>query len=129
MSAYNREPPDPEGGDPIAVWCRQFKAYVMRMRLVSVKGGKMIPDAGGGYHLVIPQAKPQAAAASGGSSSINVRGEWDPAAAYALFDFVVISMGLNQGTYVAMLTNTGVNPTTGAPNWLQLPGGLLGQWM
>jgi hypothetical protein len=39
-------------------------------------------------------------------------------------------MGANQGTFACLVNGiTGISPTTGAPNWLQLPGSLLGQWL
>ncbi len=66
---------------------------------------------------------------STGTDGINPRGEWDPTDNYVKNDLVVISMGANQGTYLALQSVTVILPTTGAPNWLQLPGGLLGQWM
>ena len=75
------------------------------------------------FRVIVPPTRP---AASGG---LNLRGEWDPTKVYNLNDMVVISMGANQGTFVAMQTNFNKLPTTGAPNWLQLPGGLLGAWM
>jgi hypothetical protein len=65
---------------------------------------------------------------SASSGTLNLRGEYDPDADYKLHDMVVISTGLSQGTFVALQDVSGIAPTTGAPNWMQLPGGLLGQW-
>jgi hypothetical protein len=57
------------------------------------------------------------------------RGEYSPTLSYSINDTVVISTGLNQGTYVAIgYPPTGTAPYTGGTNWIQLPGGLLGQW-
>ena len=66
----------------------------------------------------------------GGSGFFTVRGEYDPAATYALYEVVVISTGMNQGTFVCIAEGTtGIAPYTGGGYWMQLPGGLLGQWM
>ena len=69
------------------------------------------------------------AVASQSSGSVSIRGEYDPSATYNLNDFVVISMGINQGTFVCINGPvTGVAPYTGGGNWMTLPGGLLGTW-
>jgi hypothetical protein len=49
-------------------------------------------------------------------------------AQYAVQDEVIISLGDNQGTFVCIQPVSGVAPYTGAGYWVQLPGGLLGQW-
>lgn len=66
---------------------------------------------------------------SSGGGGLNLRGEYDPTAVYNVSDMVVISTGINQGTFVCLASGvTGTPPYTGGVNWLQLPGGLLGQW-
>lgn len=66
-----------------------------------------------------------------GGAGLNLRGEYDPTATYVLNDMVVISLGINQGTFVCISVSsvTATAPYTGGQNWIQLPGGLLGQWM
>ena len=74
---------------------------------------------------------------AGKAGGLNVRGEWDGtqtgavyATQYSLNDVVVISLGINQGTFVWIGDTPGNSPPyTGGQNWMQLPGGLLGQWM
>lgn len=64
-----------------------------------------------------------------GTTLLSIRGEYDPTATYNPADLVVISTGLNQGTFVAVQIVSGISPTVGAPNWLQFPAPLLGQWL
>jgi hypothetical protein len=72
-----------------------------------------------------------------GGGGLNLRGEWDATQSggayvttYSVNDLVVISLGINSGTFVWIGTAPGNSPPwTGAQNWLQLPGGILGQWM
>lgn len=66
----------------------------------------------------------------GGPSVTSFKGEYDPTATYNLGNITIISLGLNQGTFVCVSSSpiSGISPTTGSPNWVQLPGGLLGQW-
>lgn len=74
-------------------------------------------------HAKIPPSSPA------GGAGLNNRGEYDPTATYVLNDLVVISMGINQGTFVCITqTVSGVPPYTGGGDWQQLPGGVLGQW-
>lgn len=64
-----------------------------------------------------------------GGGGLNNRGEYDPTSTYALNDLVVISMGINQGTFVCITPIvSGVPPYTGGGDWQQLPGGVLGVW-
>ena len=68
-------------------------------------------------------------AASTPSAGMNFTGEYDPSATYNLNDVAVISLGINQGTFIVIVpTVTGIPPYNGAPNWAQLPGGVLGVW-
>lgn len=68
--------------------------------------------------------------AGSGTSASQFRGEYDPNATYNLNDEVVISAGINQGTFILITSaaTTGVPPYTGGGIWMQKPGGLLGQW-
>lgn len=65
-----------------------------------------------------------------GGAGLTLRGEYDPAATYSLNDVVVISMGINQGTFVGISNSipVGTAPYTGGGVWMQLPGSLLGAW-
>lgn len=65
----------------------------------------------------------------GGSTQFVIRGEYNPTATYKLYDVCVISAGANAGTYVCISPCTGVHPTIGAPNWMQLPMGTVGAWV
>jgi hypothetical protein len=73
----------------------------------------------------------------GGGGGLNLRGEWDATQSggayvttYSVNDLVVISLGINSGTFVWIGTAPGNSPPwTGSQNWMQLPGSLLGTWM
>ena len=60
------------------------------------------------------------------------KGEFDPTKSYSLNDVVVISLGDNSGTWIAIaaapVSNPVVYPYNGAGIWQQLTFGLLGRW-
>jgi len=77
------------------------------------------------FHAKIPPAGQS-------STSFLIRGEYDPTATYKLGDVVVISLGLNAGTYVCITSigTTNQPPYAGNNYWMQLPiGTSSGMWM
>jgi len=69
MGQYQRPPEPPTGYSAEAVWMRQMVKYVEGFFIRSVNGGKLIPDARGGYNLVIP--KPKAASNQAGIAGLH----------------------------------------------------------
>jgi len=80
MSTYTRPPAPPQGFSPEAIWMRQMLKYVESTMLRSVRGAKTIPDARGGYHLVIAKQNPGGAKGSGSSlqafTLVSDGGDW-----------------------------------------------------
>ena len=88
---YARPPERPEGASALAVWQRQLLKYIESTMLRSVLGAKTIPDARGGFHLVIP--KPLNGS-HGGTSTFpwqKPQKELDPTVAVSKDTFVYIS--------------------------------------
>ena len=125
--AFPKPPPRPAGTGPAAVFMQSvWDAFWSPEHSLFVPGPGFSADKRDGQYLV------KVKGGRGGSSSsvTNIRGEYDPTATYQANDITVISMGANQGTFACLQNGTsGISPTTGAPNWMQLPGGLLGVWM
>lgn len=67
----------------------------------------------------------------GGSTQLAIRGEYGPGISYKLYDIVIISTGDFAGTYVWINSSPGggIHPSTGSPNWMQLPMGTVGAWI
>ena len=92
MSNFTRDPADPIGLGQDAIWHRQTKKYNAGNKLRSVKGAKMIPDPRGGYHLVIPKAKPGGPPGAGGWDwAYPTHKELDTTLSYPQGKFVYIS--------------------------------------
>lgn len=53
MSSIFKEPGDPIGGSPLDVWLRALKRWARSHELHSAPGYRKIPNAGGGFSLVI----------------------------------------------------------------------------
>ena len=97
--------------------------------VVTGGSGKMVQRPEGTTIIIDPKVV-------GGGGGLNLRGEWDATQSggvyvttYSINDVVVISLGINQGSFVWIGTASGNSPPyTGGQNWMQLPGGALGQW-
>ena len=128
-------PPRPHGSDPEArglqaIWDIIWGPDSIFTDTPDVQFRK---QASGKY---IAKVKPPPAIGKA-TAGLKLRGEWDPDGHYSLNDVTVISLGINQGTfvYISPTSSTGMagaNPTTapytGGQNWMELPGGALGQW-
>jgi hypothetical protein len=57
MTGFDKPPAPPTGGDPISYFLRLLVAWLAKGQIRSIQGAKQIPDANGGYHLVIPPPK------------------------------------------------------------------------
>jgi hypothetical protein len=127
MSVHTKEPPDPQGSSSEAVFLRSLKQWVKSFELGTIIGGRKIPKANGGFDVVIDF--PKSGTTAGGKGKF--RGEWSAAVSYALQDEVVISTGLNMGTYVYVnaAPSAANQPWVGGGFWVQKPGGLYSQWM
>lgn len=79
---------------------------------------------------VVKLVKVRLGSGGGGKVQLKIRGEYSPMISYALYDMVIISTGASAGTYVCILDATiDIHPSTGAPNWMQLPMGTVGAWL
>ena len=110
MNNHYKEPADPLGGDPQAVWMRLLKQWLKQFLIRSVSGGRMIPDPNGGYHLVIdlPSTQPPPASVSA------FQGEYDPTKSYSVGQTFKISTALVIASTTIIAGYYGVRPSASA---------------
>lgn len=107
---------------PQANWCNEVVDYLRSLTPMQSNSSRVQHTPFGTIHTADNKTW-------GKTGSFAIRGEYSPTTNYVLNDVTVISYGLNQGTFVCIAaTSYGVAPYTGGGNWMQLPGGLLGQW-